>query len=89
MEESIAEIEQAMEILGDPSPWGPDIKASDAFLDRLFKRFYEKRRLPNLMTKTDYHRLAGYLSPEDIDAEITEKLDAIMAVAKRARPREE
>ncbi len=88
MEESIGEIEQALETLGEPSPWGGEIKASDAFLNRVFKRFYEKLELPNLMTKTDYHRLAGYLSQEDIDAEIKEKLDAIVAVAKSARPRE-
>lgn len=89
MEESIVEIEQAMATLGEPTPWGPEIKASDAFLDRLFKRFYDKLQLPNLMVKTGYHRLAGYLSPEDIDAEIAEKLDALVAVAKRARPAEE
>jgi len=88
MEESITEIEQALSTLGEPSPWGPDIKASDIFLDRVFKRFYEKLELPNLMTKTDYHRLAGFVAPEDIDAEIREKLDALVAVSERARPRE-
>ena len=60
----------------------------DAFLDRLFKRFYERRKLPNLMTKTDCHRLAGFVAPEDIDAEIGEKLDALVEVSKRARPRQ-
>jgi len=88
MEESITEIEQALSTLGEPSPWGPEIKASDIFLDRVFKRFYEKLELPNLMTKTDYHRLAGFVAPEDIDAEIGEKLDALVAVSERARPRQ-
>ncbi|MEQ8232573.1 MAG: AAA family ATPase [Gammaproteobacteria bacterium] len=88
MEESITEIEQALLTLGEPSPWGPEIKASDIFLDRVFKRFYEKLELPNLMTKTDYHRLAGFVAPEDIDAEIGEKLDALVAVSERARPRQ-
>ena len=87
MEESIAEIEQALHTLGEPSPWGPDIRASDAFLDRLFPRFYEKLGFPNLMAKTNYHRLAEYLSPEAIDPEIGEKLDAIVEVADRAAPR--
>lgn len=87
MEESITEIEQALSTLGEPSPWGPDIKASDGFLDRVFKRFYEKLKLPNLMTKTDYHRLASFVALEDIDPEISEKLDALVAVSKRAQPR--
>lgn len=87
MEESITEMEHALETLGKPAPWGPDIKASDDFLDRLFKRFYEKRSLPSLMTKTDYHRLAGFVDEKHIDPEIREKLDALADAAGRARPR--
>jgi hypothetical protein len=86
---SIDEIEGALETLGEPSPWGPEIKASGAFLDRVFKRFYEKLQLPNLMTKTDYHRLVAYLPREAIDGEIAEKLTAIVEVAQRARPRDQ
>ena len=88
MDESITEMEHALETLGKPAPWGPDIKASDDFLDRLFKRFYEKRALPNLMTKTDYHRPAGFVDEKHIDPEIREKLDALTDAAGRARPRE-
>lgn len=89
MTASIDEIEQALGTLGEPSPWGPDIKASDDFLDRVFKRFYDTLNLPNLMTKTDYHRLAACLPRDLIDGEIVEKLDAVVDVAQRARPREE
>lgn len=89
MDASITEIEGALMTLGEPSPWGPDIKASDGFMDRVFARFYEKLELPNLMTKTDYHRLADHISAGDIDAEIVEKLDAIVAASKRARPRDD
>ena len=84
MEESIDAIERALETLGGPSPWGPDIKASDDFLDRLFKRFYEQANSPALIRKTDYHRMAEFLKPEDIDSEIVEKLDAIVDAAQRA-----
>ena len=87
MQDSIEEIEQALTVLGEPSPWGPDIKASDTFLDPLFKRFYEQSGSPALIRKTDYHRLAGFLRVEAIDPEITEKLDAIADAASRARPR--
>ena len=85
MEECIDEIERALDTLGRSSPWGPDIKATDDFLDRLFTRFYEKSNSPALIRKTDYHRLAELLSPEDIDPEIVEKLDAIVDAAPRVR----
>lgn len=89
MDESIAEIEQALTTLAEPDPWGPDIKASEAFLDPLFKRFYARLELPNLMTKTHYHCLAGFVEAGHIDPEIGDKLDALVAVAGRARPRED
>lgn len=81
------EIEAALASLGRPSPWGPDIKASDEFLDPLFKKFYEKLGLPNLMSKTDYHTLAPFAPADALDAEVREKLDAISEVAGRAGPR--
>ena len=84
MEECTAAIEQALDTLGRPSPWGPDIKATDDFLDRLFARFYEQTDSPSLIRKTDYHRLAEFLNVEDIDPEIVEKLDAIVDAAQRA-----
>jgi len=87
MDESIAEIEQALAVLGEPSPWSGDIKATDGFLDRLFPKFYENLGLPNLMRKTDYHTLAPYVAKDAIDREIAEKLDQILAVSKLARPR--
>ena len=39
MQETIQEIESALAALGKPSPWEPDIKASDDFLDPLFQKF--------------------------------------------------
>lgn len=87
MEESIHEIETALSSLGKPSPWGPDIKASDEFLGPLFKKFYENLKLPNLMSKTDFHTLAPLVAAEYLDGEVAEKLDAIAEVAAAARPR--
>ena len=89
MDESIAEIEQALKTLAEPDPWGPDIKASEAFLDPLFKRFYDKLKFPNLMTKTHYHRLAGFVEAGHIDPEISDKLDALISAVERACPRED
>jgi hypothetical protein len=87
MRETIAEIEQALTALRKPSPWSNDIKASDDFLDPLFEKFYEKLGLQNLMTKTDYHRLAAYIDPHNIDDEVHEILDQIVETKKRAQRR--
>ena len=38
------------------------------------------------MQKTDYHTLAPYMPLALLDAEITEKLDAIAEVAAKATP---
>ncbi len=86
MEEAIEEIRDALRALGKPDPWSAEIKASDDFLDPLFKLFYTKLGLPNLTQKTDYHTLAPFVPPEELDGEIKEKLDAIMDVAEKANP---
>lgn len=84
MEEAIAEIENALQTLGEPSPWGGDLKVSDAFLNRVFARFYQKLELPKLMNKSDYYRLAKHLEPDEIDPEMAAALDAIHETASRA-----
>jgi len=86
MEEAIAEVEKAMETLGKGSPWSPDTKVTDDFLDPLFAALFKKLELPNLLQKTDYHVLADYLDPDNIDQEVVAVLDEIINVAGRARP---
>jgi len=88
MEEAIQEVEQALKTLGR-DPWGTDIKASEEFLEPLFKRFYEKLGLPNKMSKTNYHILAEFVPPEAVGPEILQKLDAIWETAQRATPRQD
>lgn len=89
MEAAIDEIRNALGALDKADPWSPDLKASDDFLDPLFKNFFARLKLPNLMRKTDYHTLAPYVPASLVDAEITEKLDAIAAACDRARPRDD
>lgn len=86
MDASIAEIEGAVQTLGKGSPWSPDTKVSDDFLNPLFENFYRRLGLPNLMRKTDYHRLAGFVPVREIDAEVRGVLDQILAVCRAARP---
>jgi energy-coupling factor transporter ATP-binding protein EcfA2 len=86
MEEVIRQVEGALRTLGK-DPWSTDIKASDDFLDPLFKQFYKSLDLPDLMSKTDYHALAAFVPANAIDPEIGQALDAIVAVASLAKPR--
>ena len=86
MREAITEIEGALERLDKGSPWGADIKASDEFLTPLFKAYFDKLELPNLMAKKQFYELASHVPEEKIDPEITEKLDAIVRVAESAEP---
>ena len=89
MREAIAEVTKLLEI-DDLDPWSPDVKASDEVLDRVFKLFFKKLQLflsncenPIITSSPAWRR------KERLDAEITEKLDAIVAVAKKAKPRTE
>jgi ABC-type lipoprotein export system ATPase subunit len=86
MEEAINEVSSALRTLGRPDPFGPDIKASDDFLNPLFQRYFEKLGIRNLMQKTEYHSLTKYVPTERIAPEIIEKLDLIVRVAGEAKP---
>ena len=87
MRAAISEVAAALMTLRNLDPWSPDIKATDEFLNPLFRTYFAKLGLPNLLLKSDYHVLASLVRKEEIDAEIVEKLDAIANVAARARPR--
>ncbi len=86
MVDAIKEISQALLTLGI-DPWSHDVKASDEFLDRLFALYFKKLKLPNLLTKTDYHVLAQFLTKDQIDTEVIQKLDLIVETASKAKPR--
>jgi ABC-type hemin transport system ATPase subunit len=86
MEQTIAEIEAAMAKLRKGSPWSPNTKVSDDFLDPLFESFFEKLGLRNMMRKTNYHEFAGFVPRERIDPEIIAVLDLIAETAGRAHP---
>ena len=86
MEEAIDEIEKALTTLRKGSPWSPDTKVSDDFLDPLFDSFFKKLGLENLMRKTNYHTLVQYVLPDQIDPEVSEVLDGILAIANQAKP---
>ena len=85
--DAIGEITAALAALGKADPWSVDLKVSDEFLAPLFKRFYEKLQLPNLMSKTDYHTLTPFVAEAELDPEVREKLDKVADTAAQAKPR--
>lgn len=85
MREAIQEIESALQKLGKGSPWDPNTKVSDDFLDPLFRTYFQKLGLPNLMAKKNFYELAEHVPVDQIDPEIREKLHAIADVAEAAR----
>jgi predicted ATPase len=86
LDQVVQELESALRITNQPSPWGADIKVTDQFLDPLFKNFYERLGTPQRIFKRDYHGLAEAIPIGEIDPEITEVLDEIYAVSQRAKP---
>lgn len=85
MSASIDQVAGALATLGRPSPWGADLKVSDDLLDSVFSTLFKALEPPNLMRKTDDHTLAPYVPLEQIDREVSEKLDAIVEVSRSAR----
>ena len=71
---------------GPGHAWWSTTKVTDDFLDPLFAKYFQRLGLSNLMRKRDYHQLAGLVPECDLDPEIRQKLDAIVATASRARP---
>ena len=86
MEEAIDEIEKALTTLRKGSPWSPNTKVSDDFLDPLFESFFRRLGLENLMRKTNYHTLVQYVPADQIDPEVSEVLDGILEIANQAKP---
>jgi hypothetical protein len=84
MSESIEEIARAMEALGKGGPWDADTKVSDDFLSPLFRSYFRKLDLPNLMEKKRFYELADSVPADQLDCEIREKLNSIVQVWKQA-----
>ena len=84
MKESIEHIAGAMEALGKGSPWHDDTKVSDDFLTPLFKDYFSRLGIYNLMDKKSFYELTRFITKEQIDPEVGEKLEAISGVSSGA-----
>ena len=86
MRESIDDMGISLDRLMSGPPLSIDIKASEHVLKPLFKTYFSKLGLYNRMAKRNFHELVRYMPIEEIDPEVTEKLDAIADVAESATP---
>ena len=86
MRESIQKISDFLETYEKPNPWSDDIKASDDFLDPLFKDFSKRIQLPLVLRKSEYSDLVKFMPKDKVDSEVKDKLDAIVVVASKAKP---
>jgi len=68
----------------EKSPWSPDLKATDEFLDHLFRNYFRRLKLPNLLSKSNYHVLAGLVPADKIAPEVSMKLDMVLRLAESA-----
>ena len=84
MTRCIDKIQDALSTMNKPGPWTPEIKATDEFLDPLFKNYFEQLGLPHLLGKGQYYELARLLHKDEIDPEIVQKLDVIEKAARKA-----
>ena len=82
----IAELEAALRVARRPEPWGPDVKVTDDFLDPLFENYFQRLGTPQQIYKRDYHGLADAIPSEELDAEVSAKLDDLFKVALGAHP---
>lgn len=81
MRECVSELCQALETTGLGSPWDASFKVSDGFLTPLFRNYYQRLQLPNPMAKKSFYELAHFVPLDEIDPEVSGKLDAIAEVA--------
>lgn len=85
MRESIEEVEAAFRTLKQQDPWSENCKASDDVLDPVFRHYFTRLGMPNLLRKTDYHVLARLVPASDVDPDVGAMLDRIAAVHQRAK----
>ena len=81
MRKSIEHISGAMEALGKGDPWNDETKVSDDFLTPLFKDYFNRLGLYNLMDKKSFYELTRFITRGRIDREVREKLEAIVRVS--------
>lgn len=88
MNTAIAKVRNALITFDKPSPWSPDIKASDEVLAPIMKAFSKELGLPLVLRKNQYCDLVQYVEAGELDSEVTAILNKIVDVANKAQPGE-
>ena len=81
MIEAITKIETALRTLGK-DPWSADSKVSDEFFKPLFDTYFASLKGDNRLNKSNYHELADFIEPGEIDADVVECLDKLVAAGR-------
>lgn len=82
MQESIKENTAPAYLKDKKHIWWSDCKMSEDYLPLIFNDFYKKIGIINTFNKGRFYELIEFLKSEEIDKEITEKLDEIYEIIK-------
>jgi len=82
MKESVKENTAPAYLKDKDHQWWSDCKISDDYLPAVFNDYFKKLGLPNTFTKGRFYELIEFIVPEEIDKEVTEKLDEILNILK-------
>ena len=86
MRDAIDALRGTLAARGRGSPWSADVKAGEEVLTPLLRAYVETLGLPNPMANGAFPELAEHVPEEEIDPEISAKLDAIVQVAAGTHP---
>ena len=77
MKQSVEESTAPIHLKDKGHEWWNEAKLSDDWLDVIFSEFYRRIDFPQDFYKRDYYQLISLMKPEEIDDEVSEKLDFI------------
>jgi len=77
MENAIKNLIAPVYVTDRSDPWWKTEKASENIIGRVLAKFYKDIGLPVQMSKGDYYQLVAFMNPDEVDPEVTEKLDSL------------
>lgn len=86
MSVAIERVSEAARTLGRRDIWDPNAKASDDVLIPVLEQFYRLTGKKRAVRKRDLHQLVAFVPDNELDQELSEKLDAIAVVAASVTP---
>jgi ABC-type branched-subunit amino acid transport system ATPase component len=85
MTKSIDIVVSALRTLNEDA-WSGSIKSSERVLPSILRQYFENVSATARIDKTDYHQLADFILPDEIDPEVIKVLDNIYAEGQLAKP---